>query len=477
MHDVNIEQISELGISGYLRSNVPNEADVITLAGISKEGHEKTLASSKLTHYRPDLMRTESIKHAYSGFVLPIPVGTSISSYHALKLRIGSEIVQEIENLPPVFNSQGVDAKRILALSARSFYGISGWDITNGILHIHGVLTPPSGEYESISFKFPDRVSGRAHWPIYAKETSEFYWYMPGCPYFNFRLDLDLVNSDLKDLQYIEVLIEIKGESDEYNSLRNISVPLSLTSFSNYPPAHNVQRVQRLSNPVGSVIAGFSDCHRLMKIAARYKDMSSDLKIADWGCGFGRVARHLPSFAPSSTVVGIELDDINLRWMRENLPEIASVMAKLPAEVPLQGGSIDILYGVSVMTHIRRHEQIEWLRELVRIVNDDGVLLLTVAGANSIAFASRWMSGENLDKWDSNREIVFDNKGGIDADIGGGGYYIQSKQDISVIRKYWSEIVEIVDYIPSAFGYQDVIVARPKRRASVRPPRGGSSKG
>jgi SAM-dependent methyltransferase len=283
---------------------------------------------------------------------------------------------------------------------------------------------------------------------------------MPGVPYFGFRIDIELAGSVMPNSGMLSFGLHIEGGSEDYNSLRNVTVPGRLSDFMNFPDDFNVKRVQRTSSAVASPITGASDADRIARIARRHLPARPGLRVADWGSGFGRVARYIPQFLPGAEVIGIELDDMNLNWMRERLPQVRGVKVDLSAKVPLPDASLDLIYGISVMTHIRGPEQAAWLRELKRLLAPGGVMLLTTAGANSLAFASRWVKPQELATWRETGALVYEAATEYDSDIGGGGYYVQSKLTPERIRQAWGQIVEIVEIVPACFGYQEMVVAR-----------------
>src|SRR6185295_9883288 len=75
----------------------------------------------------------------------------------------------------------------------------------------------------------------------------------------------------------------------------------------------------------------------------------------------------------------------------QNLPGIDFEVGPLFPPTIFPDGAFDLVYGVSVMTHLTRDVQIMWLREIKRILAPDGLALLTFAGDTSVAFASRYL--------------------------------------------------------------------------------------
>ncbi len=439
--------------------------DTIAAYAVDPDGRETLVSTSSLALWRLEAVRKyPDIKQPYCGFNLPFPWAGSGSLPKSVVLKIGDRVVKRFDHLKDPVNDFGLQASDVLGLCDRSFFGLQGMTMDGGLLRIVGVLTPPAGEVRDITFTKPDGVAANFVWPISAEEAAQYYWYVPGAPYLGFRIDIALADCAEPLKNHIEFGLHIKGESPEYNSLRNVTVPLSFDALMNFPPQYNIERVQRVQNRIGASVSGASDAHRILKIAARHKSLDQPFRILDWGCGFGRVARHLHRFAPNAEVLGADIDDENLTWMAGNMPHVKPVSSDIKGHIEQADKSVDIAFGISVMTHLRVDVMKVWLKELCRIVKDDGLLLLTVAGAGSLAFTSRWVKPADYQTWHNEGRIVFGNKGAVDSNIGGEDYYVQSKINEEQVRAVWSEYVDVLEFIPTVFGYQDMVVCRPKKK-------------
>ncbi|MCS6891291.1 MAG: class I SAM-dependent methyltransferase [Rhodovarius sp.] len=461
MGQFEVEYAHELGAAGFVTNRQGDEPILVSLIGVTTQGERVRIGSCNAAIYRPDLVKDGRAKHPYCGFILPINNAVRKQGFRAFELVDGENFVFHRFNIQPsVYNSHGVWAGEVLELSDRSLFGVSGWALERGVLQISGALTPPDGNFDKIRLVAPPGVDARLHYPIHSPDAASYFWYLPGVPYFGFRIDVDLANSVIPDNSLLQFGLHVEGESDAYNELRNVTVPGRLSDFMNFPSDFHVKRVQRTSSAVAAPITGASDAERVAIIARRYLSRCEGLRVADWGCGFGRVARYVDQFLPGAQVTGIELDELNLNWLVEHLPRIRGIKVDLSAKVPLPDASFDLIYGISVMTHIRPTEQLIWLKELKRLLAPGGIMLLTTAGADAIAFTSRWAKPQDLEAWRRNGILVYEAATEYDSDIGGGGYYVQAKITPEKIRENWSEVVDVIDIIPAAFGYQEVVIAR-----------------
>ncbi len=103
--------------------------------------------------------------------------------------------------------------------------------------------------------------------------------------------------------------------------------------------------------------------------------------ILDWGCGPGRIIRHLPEFLDDkSRVYGTDYNAASIDWCKTNLPDIDFNLNGLEAELPYDNNFFDYIYGISIFTHLSEKMHFEWIEELYRVLKPGGILMLTLHG-------------------------------------------------------------------------------------------------
>ncbi|WP_375417333.1 class I SAM-dependent methyltransferase [uncultured Hymenobacter sp.] len=103
--------------------------------------------------------------------------------------------------------------------------------------------------------------------------------------------------------------------------------------------------------------------------------------ILDWGCGPGRVIRHLPAvIGGGCRFVGTDANAESVAWCRAQLPGITFLLNEMIPPLAADAGAFDAAYGISIFTHLSASAHESWLAELLRVLRPGGVLLLTTHG-------------------------------------------------------------------------------------------------
>ncbi len=103
--------------------------------------------------------------------------------------------------------------------------------------------------------------------------------------------------------------------------------------------------------------------------------------ILDWGCGTGRIVQHLHKHHPYLLLYGADTNNEMITWNNQNIKGVhfSNISFQTPTTYP--ENYFDLIYGISVFTHIPIILQNEWLIEMNRIIKPTGILLFTTMGA------------------------------------------------------------------------------------------------
>ena len=106
--------------------------------------------------------------------------------------------------------------------------------------------------------------------------------------------------------------------------------------------------------------------------------------VLDFGCGCGRVIRHLAGHA-GVRLHGTDYNRAAVAWCDEHLrfAEFGTNLLEPPTRYRAQ--SFDLVYALSVFTHLTQPLQQEWMAELRRILKPQAHLILTVHGEHYVS--------------------------------------------------------------------------------------------
>jgi SAM-dependent methyltransferase len=171
----------------------------------------------------------------------------------------------------------------------------------------------------------------------------------------------------------------------------------------------------------------------------------------DFGCGCGRTLIWLTNQFPAIRWHGTDVDAEAVEWCQNNIQTgVFSVTGPLPP-LPYPDDSFDLVYGISVFTHLNEEYQLAWVPELCRVLKCGGLLLLTFYAKHV------W---ESLDEAPAivRDEVVFRTSAklkGILPDWYQTAFQSQSRT-IEMLSDHFAEVT----CIERGFGDQDAVVAR-----------------
>ncbi|MDY3558676.1 class I SAM-dependent methyltransferase [Gemmata sp. JC673] len=100
--------------------------------------------------------------------------------------------------------------------------------------------------------------------------------------------------------------------------------------------------------------------------------------VLDFGCGCGRVLRHLTHLP--AALHGCDSNPVGVEWCAEHLPTARFAVNALESSLDYDAGSFDVAYALSVLTHLPQPLQFHWMRELRRVLKPGGLLVVSLHG-------------------------------------------------------------------------------------------------
>ncbi|NND88803.1 MAG: class I SAM-dependent methyltransferase [Flavobacteriaceae bacterium] len=105
--------------------------------------------------------------------------------------------------------------------------------------------------------------------------------------------------------------------------------------------------------------------------------------ILDWGCGPARIVRHLPKILDHTCEIhGTDYNTASIAWCKTHISDVKFHHNKLQADLKFDDKTFDVIYGLSILTHLSEPMHKAWIDELFRILKPNGILYVTTHGDN-----------------------------------------------------------------------------------------------
>jgi SAM-dependent methyltransferase len=104
-------------------------------------------------------------------------------------------------------------------------------------------------------------------------------------------------------------------------------------------------------------------------------------RILDFGCGHGRLARHLRAMMPDAELFFCDIDEDAAKFCAETFNGTAVPSTDSFSELELPG-DLDLIWVGSVFTHIDHERMLQLHEKLFESLSENGVLIATFRGEN-----------------------------------------------------------------------------------------------
>ncbi len=154
------------------------------------------------------------------------------------------------------------------------------------------------------------------------------------------------------------------------------------------PAVPPVQLRRKVADPDAEAFlwTGFVDIVQILSCFERFHTLKSDepFDVLDFGSGCGRLLRFFQPVASQWSAYGADANAELASWCREHLTSISIVQNAVDGPLEFSSDTFDLIYCLSVFTHLPEDKALRWLTELGRLLRPGGVLVATIHGETAI---------------------------------------------------------------------------------------------
>ena len=208
-----------------------------------------------------------------------------------------------------------------------------------------------------------------------------------------------------------------------------------------------------------------SEFHKIGKVVAldlestiysHHIQLGDRSNILDFGCGCGRIITWFQNLYPQSKFYGTDIDGEAIAWCQSNLANRGEFLVNknLPP-LPFADDFFDLVYSISIFTHLPEEMQFVWLKELNRVCRKGAYLLLTVHGAHCFPVKTEEAKAEFAHN--GFYYLVGDGTSGLPE------FYQNCYHTEAYIRDRWSDFFEIRQIVTKGVAnFQDLVICSNK---------------
>ncbi|MBI3649481.1 MAG: class I SAM-dependent methyltransferase [Acidobacteria bacterium] len=246
-----------------------------------------------------------------------------------------------------------------------------------------------------------------------------------------------------------------------------IAFPTKDEAYKTIPPASLLRQVVVSEETANNFLYGGYVVAEGIKnaLALIGRPLESFARVLDFGCSCSRVLRWYERFAATTSFFGCDINEEAVIYSSNQIRFAKfAVNNYLP---PLTGfdGGFDLIYGISVVTHLNEEMQLAWLEELHRLLTPGGILLLSVHGEGVASAGLSAAAQLQLQQHGHYYQRVVED-GGVD---GLPDFYQVAYHSRSYIERVWSQFFTLRAYLKHGpmFLQDTVVLEKPGASQSL----------
>jgi len=111
---------------------------------------------------------------------------------------------------------------------------------------------------------------------------------------------------------------------------------------------------------------------------------SGGMNVLDFGCGCGRVLYPMLELLPDHHFHGVDVDQSAIDYLRTQLPDIDLRCTDFQPPLPFTDQYFDLVYSISIWTHLSPPDQMTWLAEVARVTKKGGYVFISTSSYSAL---------------------------------------------------------------------------------------------
>jgi SAM-dependent methyltransferase len=125
-------------------------------------------------------------------------------------------------------------------------------------------------------------------------------------------------------------------------------------------------------------------------------DLRSSAEVLDFGCGVGRQILHFKRNYPDLKLHACDVNNRSIEYLQSAYPTVESYTSAFSPPLKYADLKFDLIYSVSIFSHLNILDHEQWMQELARITRPGGLCCLTILGAHARSLRSKASPGKSV---------------------------------------------------------------------------------